>query len=75
MAFFSCNTVILKPNKNSNFLFRIDFLSLDVEGAEQAVLEALPWDKIDFQTFLYRGNRVKLGTGSLGDLYEKVDIQ
>ena len=38
-------------------------------------METLPWDKIDFQTFLYRGNRVKLGTGSLGDLYEKVDIQ
>ena len=32
--------------------FRIDFLSLDIEGLEQAVLESVPWDKVDIQTIL-----------------------
>ena len=32
--------------------FRIDFLSLDVEGAEQAILENLPWDRVNIQSFL-----------------------
>ena len=26
---------------------KIDYLSLDVEGAEEGVLETLPWDKVD----------------------------
>ena len=26
---------------------RVDLLSLDIEGAEQKVLETLPWGKVD----------------------------
>ena len=31
---------------------RIDFFSLDVEGAEEAVLNTLPWDKVNIQSVL-----------------------
>jgi hypothetical protein len=39
-------------NKKSNFTSRIDFLSLDVEGAEEAVLNTLPWHRINIQSVL-----------------------
>ena len=28
---------------------RVDFLSLDIEGAELAVLKTIPWDKVDIE--------------------------
>ena len=28
-------------------MYRVDLLSLDIEGAEQKVLETIPWDKVD----------------------------
>jgi hypothetical protein len=34
------------------FYFRIDFLSLDIEGAEQLVLQTIPWDKVNIQSIL-----------------------
>ena len=34
------------------FSFRIDFLSLDIEGAELMVLETIPWDKVNIQSIL-----------------------
>ena len=30
----------------------VDFLSLDIEGAEIQVLKTLPWDKVDIQALL-----------------------
>jgi hypothetical protein len=33
-------------------LFRIDLLCLDIEGVEDAVLQTLPWDKVDIETLL-----------------------
>lgn len=27
----------------------VDYMSLDIEGAEEAVLKTLPWDKVDIQ--------------------------
>ena len=29
---------------------RVDYLSLDVEGAELAVLETIPFDRVDIRT-------------------------
>ncbi len=34
------------------FQFRIDFLSLDIEGAEMLVLQTIPWDKVYIQSIL-----------------------
>ena len=30
----------------------VDFFSLDVEGAEQGILESIPWDKVDIKVIL-----------------------
>jgi hypothetical protein len=27
----------------------VDYLSLDIEGSEEAVLRTLPWDKVDIK--------------------------
>ncbi len=32
--------------------FRIDFLSLDIEGAEMLVLQTIPWEKVNIQSIL-----------------------
>ena len=29
---------------------RVDYFSLDVEGAEEGVLNSIPWDKVDIRT-------------------------
>ncbi|CAL4101255.1 unnamed protein product [Meganyctiphanes norvegica] len=34
----------------------IDFLSLDVEGAEKAILRTFPWDKIYIRSFVMENN-------------------
>ncbi len=44
--------MFMVENDDSNFTSRIDFLSLDVEGAEEAVLNTLPWDRINIQSVL-----------------------
>ena len=31
---------------------KVDFLSLDVEGAEVAVLNTVPWDKVDIELIM-----------------------
>jgi hypothetical protein len=28
---------------------QVDYLSLDVEGAEQGIIESVPWDKVDIR--------------------------
>ena len=30
-------------------MLRVDFFSLDIEGAELSVLETLPWDKVNIE--------------------------
>ena len=35
-----------------NIYFRIDFLSLDIEGVELPILETIPWSKLDIETLL-----------------------
>ena len=35
---------------------RVDFLSLDIEGAELAVLKTLPWDKVDIELVMIEIN-------------------
>ena len=32
--------------------FRVDFMSLDVEGSELDVLRTIPFDKVDIEVFL-----------------------
>jgi hypothetical protein len=44
--------MFMLENNKSNFTSRIDFFSLDVEGAEEAVLNTLPWDRINIQSVL-----------------------
>ena len=34
------------------FFFRVDFFSLDIEGAEMGVLRTIPWHKVDIEVFL-----------------------
>jgi len=31
-----------------NYTKRIDYFTLDIEGAEMAVLDSLPWEKLEF---------------------------
>ena len=35
---------------------RVDFLSLDIEGAELAVLRTVPWDKVDIELVMVEIN-------------------
>ena len=35
---------------------RVDFLSLDIEGAELAVLKTIPWDKVDIELVMIEIN-------------------
>ncbi len=44
--------MFMLENNKSYFTSRIDFLSLDVEGAEEAVLNTLPWHRINIQSVL-----------------------
>ena len=34
---------------NKNLLYDFFIYSLDIEGAEYAVLKTIPWDKVDIQ--------------------------
>jgi hypothetical protein len=36
----------------TDFYSRVDFFSLDIEGAEMGVLRTIPWDKVDIEVFL-----------------------
>ena len=35
-----------------NLVFRVDFMSLDIEGSELAVLRTIPFDKVHIELFL-----------------------
>lgn len=35
---------------------KVDFLSLDIEGAELAVLKTIPWDKVDIELVMIEIN-------------------
>ena len=37
---------------------KLDFLSLDVEGAELKVLSTIPWDKVDIELLLIESNHI-----------------
>ena len=36
----------------TDVFFRVDFFSLDIEGAEMGVLRTIPWHKVDIEVFL-----------------------
>jgi len=62
-------------------LQRVDLLSLDIEGAEQAVLETLPWDKLDIGMVMIevehsdRGAIDKLMTNAGYKVHKKLGLQ
>ena len=37
---------------------KIDFMSLDVEGAELAVLSSIPWDRVDIELIMVEFNHI-----------------
>ena len=37
---------------------KIDFMSLDVEGAELAVLSSIPWDRVDIELLMVEFNHI-----------------
>ena len=37
---------------------KLDFLSLDIEGAELKVLSTIPWDKVDIELLLIESNHI-----------------
>eukprot|EP00090_Calanus_glacialis_P003721 TRINITY_DN12746_c0_g1_i7.p1 TRINITY_DN12746_c0_g1~~TRINITY_DN12746_c0_g1_i7.p1 ORF type:complete len:286 (+),score=67.91 TRINITY_DN12746_c0_g1_i7:32-889(+) len=39
---------------------RIDFFSLDIEGAEMGVLRTIPWHKVDIEVFLIETNKANI---------------
>ena len=41
-----------------NNIFRVDFFSLDIEGAEMKVLRTIPFNKVDIEIFLIEVNRI-----------------
>jgi len=52
---------------------RVDFLSLDIEGAELAVLNTVPWDKVDIELVMIETahlDRVKIDETMLAAGYE-----
>jgi hypothetical protein len=44
---------------------RVDYFSLDVEGAEEGVLNSIPWDKIDIKTISIEYNKWPGGKSAL----------
>ncbi|CAB4069581.1 unnamed protein product [Lepeophtheirus salmonis] len=53
---------------------RIDYFSLDIEGAEMPVLRTLPWDKVDIGIIDIEVNHMgKVFNGSVSDLTEYMD--
>jgi len=61
---------------------KVDFLSLDIEGAEQAVLKTVPWDKVDIELVMietYHSDRVQIDKIMFDGGYEvykelKIDV-
>jgi hypothetical protein len=45
----------------------VDYLSLDIEGAEEAVLRTLPWDKVDIKVISLEIIRKKLDERAEGE--------
>ena len=37
---------------------KIDFMSLDVEGTELAVLSSIPWDRVDIELIMVEFNHI-----------------
>ena len=37
---------------------KLDFLSLDIEGAELKVLSTIPWDKVDIELLMIESNHI-----------------
>ncbi|XP_063614748.1 uncharacterized protein LOC134787864 [Penaeus indicus] len=50
---------------------RIDFLSLDVEGAELQVLQTIPWDRVKVRLMCVKANRVPGGPTFLTQYMEE----
>jgi hypothetical protein len=45
----------------------VDYLSLDIEGSEEAVLRTLPWDKVDIKVISLEIIRKKLDERAEGE--------
>jgi len=53
---------------------KVDFISLDIEGAELPVLKTIPWDKVNIRALMIEVNHMgKVFEGSLEDLETYLD--
>ncbi len=53
---------------------QVDFISLDIEGAEMPVLKTIPWDKVNIRALMIEVNHMgKVFEGSLKDLEHFLD--
>ena len=53
---------------------QVDFISLDIEGAEMPVLKTIPWDKVNIRALMIEVNHMgKVFEGSLKDLEQFLD--
>ncbi|XP_045167748.2 uncharacterized protein LOC123531033 [Mercenaria mercenaria] len=50
---------------------RVDYFSLDVEGAEEGVLDSIPWDKVDIRMMSIEYNKWPGGKSALKSYMEK----